>query len=157
MRSFAELSARDKSIEVVRWVLVVPAAWVAGMALVFLERFIRPPMMVLPPGTPRPPVSDFQRIYLPIVLGIVMAAAFVIVGAKTAPRWRVRVAGILAALWIVFSYLFHVGPHASFELRYLTHFIVATVGAIAATIYVWWSERNKRVRSEAADERSRQS
>jgi hypothetical protein len=141
MQSFADLSARDKSIEVVRWVLAVPAAWVAGMAPVFLERYIRPPMMVLPPGTPRPQVSDFQRIYLLIVLGIVMAAAFVIVGAKVAPRWRVPVAGILAVMWMVFSYLMHVGPHASFELRYLTHFIVAVVSAVGATAYVWWSER----------------
>jgi hypothetical protein len=152
MRSFAELSAREKSIELVRWVLVVPAACVAGMALVFLERFIRPPMMVQPPGTPRPPVSDFQRVYLPHLLGIVMAAAFVIVGAKIAPRWRLPVAGILAAVWMVFSYLIHVGPHASFELRYLTQFFVATVGAIGAVVYVWWSEGHKRVSIEATNE-----
>ncbi|HEX2475165.1 MAG TPA: hypothetical protein VHK01_10480 [Lacipirellulaceae bacterium] len=152
MRSFAELSAREKSIEVVRWVLVVPAAWLAGMVPVFLERLIRPPMMVQPPGTPRPPVSDFQRIYLPHLLGVVMAAAFVIVGAKVAPRWRLPVAGILAAAWIVYSYLLHVMPHGSFELKYLTQFIVATLGAIAATMYVWWAERDRRAGIKAAHE-----
>ena len=90
MRSFAELTAREKSIEVVRWVLVVPAAWLAGMALPFLERLVRPPMMVQPPGTPRPQVSDFQQFYLPHLLGIVMAAAFVIVGAKMARAGECR-------------------------------------------------------------------
>jgi hypothetical protein len=152
MRSFAELSARDKSIEVVRWVLVVPAAWLAGMALPFLERLVRPPMMAQLPGTPRPQVSDFQQTYLPHLLGIVMAAAFVIVGAKMAPRWRVTVAGILAALWIVFSYLIHGMPHGSFELRYLIRPIVATVSAVAAAVYVWQSERYNRARIEAPNE-----
>ena len=156
MKSFAELSVREKSVEVARWVLVVPAAWVAGMALVFLERLVRPPMMVLPPGTPRPPVSDFQRIYLPHLMGAVMAVAFVIVGANVAPRWRVPVAAILAVMWMAFSYLVHVGPHASFELRYLTHFIVATVGAIGATVYVWWSERENRGVVEAANQQGDQ-
>ncbi len=151
MRSFAELSARDKSIEVVRWVLVVPAAWLAGMALPFLERLVRPPMMAQLPGTPRPQVSDF-RIYLSHLLGIVMAAVFVIVGAKMAPRWRVTVAGILAALWIVFSYLIHGMPHGSFELRYLIRPIVATVSAVAAAVYVWQSERYNRARIEAPNE-----
>lgn len=143
MRSFTELSAREKCIDVVRWLLVVPAAWLAGMAPRFIYMLVRPPAMVQLPGTPRPPVSDFQRIYLPHLLGIVMAAAFIVVGAKVAPRWRVPVAGILAAAWIVFAYLIHVRPHGSFELRYLTYFMAATVGALAATIYVWWSERDK--------------
>ena len=81
-----------------------------------------------------------------------MAAAFIIVGAKVAPRWRVPVAGILAAAWIVFSYLIHVRPHASFELRYLNYFLAATVGALAATIYVWWSERDKLARGKLPNE-----
>jgi hypothetical protein len=152
MQSFTELSAREKSIDVLRWLLVVPAAWLAGMAPRFIERLMRPPVMAQLPGTPRLPVSDFQRIYLPHLLGIVMAAAFIIVGAKVAPRWRVPVAGILATAWIVFSYLHHVRPHASFELRYLTYFLAATVGALAATIYVWWSERDKRVRIKLPNE-----
>jgi hypothetical protein len=141
MRWFAELSTRDKSIEVVRWVLVLPAAWLAGMAPRFIARVLIPPTMVQPPGMPRPRVSDFQQIYLPHLLAVVMAAAFVIVGAKVAPRRRVLVAGILAALWIAFSFLIHVGPHDSFELRYLARPIVAMVGAVGAAGYVWWSER----------------
>jgi hypothetical protein len=114
------------------------------MAPVFLERLIRPPVVAQVPGTPGPTVSDFQ-IYLHHLLGVVMAVAFVIVGAKVAPRWRVRVAGTLAVMWMAFSYVMHVGPHASFELRYLTHFIVAVVGAIGAATYVWWSETDRRV------------
>ncbi len=151
MPSFTDLSAREKIIEVVRWLLVVPAAWLAGMTPRFIDRLVRPPAMAQLPGMPQPPVSDFQRFYFHL-LGIVMAAAFVIVGAKVSPRWRVPVAGILAAAWIVFSYLIHVRPHHSFELRYLTYFMAATGGALAATIYVWWSERDKLAGIEPPNE-----
>ena len=66
MQSFTELSAREKSIDVVRGTpLVVPAAWLAGMAPRFIERLMRPPVMAQLPGTPQPQVSDFQRFYLP--------------------------------------------------------------------------------------------
>jgi hypothetical protein len=157
MRLFAELSATGKSIEVVRWFLAVPAAWLAGITPRFIYWLVTPPMMAQPPGTPRPPVSAFQRIYLPHLLAIVTAAAFVIVGAKVAPRWRVPAAGILAAAWTVFSYLHHVMPHGSFELRYWTYFIVSTFGALAATIYVWCAERDNGGGIEAIDEHGKRS
>jgi hypothetical protein len=144
MRTFADLSAKEKSIEVVRWLCVVPAAWLAGMIPRYVEMLVRPPALAQLPGTPRPPVSDLQRIYLPHMMAMVMAAAFVIVGAKIAPRWRLRVASVLAALWLVFSYMLHVWPHTSLELRYLTRFIVSTVAALAAVVYIWYSASRKR-------------
>jgi hypothetical protein len=144
MRPFVELSAKEKATEIVRWLCILPAAWLAGMTPVFIDRLLRPPALALPPGTPRPVVSDLQRLYLPHLLGIVMAAAFVIFGAKIAPRWRLPVAATLAALWMLFSYLIHVGPHASFELRYLTHFIVATLSALTATAYIAYAESRQR-------------
>ena len=145
MRAFAELSRTEKSIEVVRWLCVVPAAWVAGMAPRFIEALVRPPALAQLPGTPRPPVSDFQRIYLPHLLGIVMAAAFVFVGAKVAPRRRVLVAVVLAAFWTAYAFMIHVLPHASFELRYLARHLTATAAAVAATAYIWYSETQKPI------------
>jgi hypothetical protein len=144
MRPFAELSAKEKGIEVVRWVCVLPAAWLAGMAPRYIEMLVRPPAMAQLPGTPRPVESDFQRFYLPHMMGLVMAAAFVIVGAKVAPRWRRPVAAVLAVLWMIFTYLIHVGPHASYELRYLSQFIVATVAGLGAAAYIWFSESRQR-------------
>jgi hypothetical protein len=144
VRPFAELSAKEKCVEVVRWLCVVPAAWLAGMLPRFIYAIVRPPALAQLPGTPRPPVSDLQRIYLPHLLGIVMAAAFVIVGAKLAPRWRLPAAAVLAVLWMVFSYGIHVWPHASFALRYLSQFMVASVSALAATAYIWYSETRKQ-------------
>jgi hypothetical protein len=131
-------------MEVVRWVCVLPSAWLAGMAPRFIDRLVRPPALALPPGTPRPTVSDFQRIYLPHLLGFVMATLFVVVGAKMAPRSRLAVASVLAFLWMIFCYLIHVRPHGSYELRYLTQFIVATLAALAATAYIWNSESRPR-------------
>ena len=140
MRPFTELSTKQKCIEVVRWICVLPSAWLAAMVPRFIYWLLVPPMTVQPPGTPRPPVFDFQRVYLPHFFSLVMAAAFVFVGAKMAPRSRLAVALFLSVLWLVYSFTIHVLPHASYELRYLTHFLIAMVGALAATAYVWFSE-----------------
>jgi hypothetical protein len=144
MRPFAELSAKKKTVEVVRWLCVVPAAWLAAMMPRFIYWLLVPPAMAQPPGTPRPPVSDFQRLYLPQFFGVVMAAAFVIVGAKLAPRWRVTVALFLSVAWLVYSFMTHVLPHASYELRYFSHFIVATATVLATSAYIWYSERSQK-------------
>jgi hypothetical protein len=117
------------------------------MAPRFIYWLLVPPPVAQPPGTPRPTVTDFQRIYLPHMMGIVMAAAFVIAGAKVAPRWRLPVAAILAVVWMILSYMMHVWPHASFELRYLTHFILASVAALAAVVYIWHSESRVGIRA----------
>jgi hypothetical protein len=143
MRPFAELSGKEKCVEVLRWLCVLPAAWLASMTPRYIYMLVRPPMMAQPPGTPPPPVSEFQRFYLPHLFGLVMAAAYVIVGAKIAPRWRLRVAAILAVTWMVFSYLIHVRSHHSFELRYWTHFIVASMGVFGANAYIAYSESRK--------------
>ena len=153
MRSLSELSARNKCVEITRWVLVVPAAWAAAMTLPIVARFLRPPAMTQPPGAPQLPVSEFQRILITILLGIATAAEFVLIGAKFAPRWRLPVGGILGVVWTGFAYLIHVGPLVSFELRNLTHFMAAAVGAVAAAAYVWWSDRDKRRQTDTASER----
>jgi hypothetical protein len=142
MKSFAELTAKQKCIEVVRWFCVLPAAVLAGMVPRLLYRLLVPPLMVQPPGVPRIRVSDFQRFYLPHIMGAIMAAAFVIVGAKVAPRYRVAVAAVLAVLWIVYSYTVHVLPHQGHDPRFYRYFFVATIAAAAAVAYVAYS--NKR-------------
>jgi hypothetical protein len=61
-----------------------------------------------------------------------------------APRCRLPVAATLAVAWIILSYRIHVWPHASFELRYLSQFIVATIAALAAAVYIWRTESTRR-------------
>ena len=145
MQSFAELSSKEKVIEVVRWLCVLPAAWLAGMAPRFLVALIRPPVMAQLPGTPRPPVSDFQRIYLPLLIGILMAGAFVVVGAKIAPRRRVLVAIVLAAFWTLYVFTIHVLLPASYEPRYVARHFISAAAAVAAAVYIWHSESSKRM------------
>ena len=45
-----------------------------------------------------------------LYVGFVMAALFVLVGAKMAPRWRTFVAVVLALLWTLYAFLIHVWP-----------------------------------------------
>jgi hypothetical protein len=147
MKLFAELTGKEKGIEVLRWLCVVPAVVLAGMAPRVIARLLMPPALAQPPGTPPVPVSDFQRYYLPTIIGIVMAAGFVIVGAKVAPRWRLRVAVVLALLWMLYSFAVHVLPHPVRDLRHYQHFIVASIAAAGSAAYVWHSEKSKRART----------
>jgi hypothetical protein len=142
MKSFAELTAKQKWIEVLRWFCILPAAVLAGMVPRLVYRLLVPPQMVQPPGVPPIRISDFQRFYLPYIMGAIMAAAFVIVGARVAPRGRVAVATVLAVLWIIYWYMEHVLPHDSHDLRYYRYFFVATIAAAAAVASVAYS--NKR-------------
>ena len=143
MRSFAELSAREKCLEVVRWVCVAPASMLAGMAPRFVASFFMPPALAQLPGTPPVRVSDFQRYYLPHMIGFVMAAAFVIVGARMAPRWRVPVAVVLAVVWVLYSFSVHILPHWGHDPRHYRYVYVAALSAAAAAANIWYSEKHK--------------
>jgi hypothetical protein len=147
MRSFAELGANEKLIEIVRWVCVAPAAVLAGMAPRYLVSLLIPPPLAQPPGTPPVPVSDFQRYFLPYLMGFVMAALFVIVGAKISPRRRVLVAIVLAVLWTLYSFVVHVLPHLPHDPRHYRHLYVAAISAAVAAANIWYSERRKASQS----------
>jgi hypothetical protein len=143
MRSFAELNTSEKCLELLRWVCVVPAAVLAGMAPRYLASLLMPPALAQPPGMPPATVPYFQRYYLPYLVGFVMAAAFVIVGARTAPRRRVPVAIMLAGLWMLFSFIIHVLPHLGHGPQHYRHFYVAVLSATVAAANIWYSEKHK--------------
>jgi hypothetical protein len=143
MRSFADLTPKEKCVEMVRWVFVVPAAVLAGMAPRVVTSFLMPPALAQPLGAPPVTVPDFQRYYLPHLVGFVMAAGFVLVGAKMAPRWRTPVAVVLAVLWTAYSFLIHVWPHLGHDPRHYRYLYVAAISAAAAAVSIWHSEKTK--------------
>ncbi len=139
MKSFAEQSAQEKAIELLRWLLVPVAAVVAVFVVLLIARMAIPPAMARLPGTPPPPVTDFQRIS-PRIFGVLIGALFVLAGAKMAPRFRLVTALVLAGLWIGYSFLIHVYVHLGRGTPHYVHFGLAVVAVLLAAALIGYAE-----------------
>ena len=145
MKPLTELTGKETSIELLRWILVPAAAVFVVFALRQLAGLLMPPALAQPPGISPATLSDLQRFVLPRLLGCLMAAAFVVVGAKTAPRWRHTTALVLAGLWIAYSLMDHVLVHLGRGIPHYTDFVLAIVSAAGAAAYIWYSEKSRGV------------
>jgi hypothetical protein len=100
MSPFSERSGKAQAIELLRWALVPCVAVLAGfVAPRLIASSLMPAARAQPPGIPRVPPSEFQRLVLPWIATILMGAAFVVAGARTAPRARLVTAFVLVNLW----------------------------------------------------------
>jgi hypothetical protein len=143
MKPFSELTGREKAIELLRWICVPATAVLAIVAVRVIAGFLMPPALAQPPGSPAIPASDFNRFILPWIFGLLMALAFVITGATTAPRRRVATAVVLVVLWTLYSLQIHVLVHLGRGVPHYTHFVVAAVAAACGAVYIVYSEKSK--------------
>ncbi|HYC53697.1 MAG TPA: hypothetical protein VEL28_01995 [Candidatus Binatia bacterium] len=101
MDAFSELNARDKIIEVVRWVAVLPAAALAGTAAHVAAILLNSAGCTA--GMMNPEESTLDRFYVVVLANVAMGAGAVIAGARTAPRRQSETAIGLAALLVFYS------------------------------------------------------
>ena len=142
IKSFSELTGKEKSTELLRWICVPAAAVLGVLALRFIVGFVMPRAAAQLPGSAAMPASEF-RLFLHSVSGILTAAVFVIAGAKTAPRGRLATALVLAGLWSLAALSSHVLVHLSQGTPHYTHFVVEAVGAAGAAVAIGYSEKSK--------------
>lgn len=143
MKSFSELTGKEKSLELLRWLLVPAVAAVIVVAPGFIASIVMPRAAAQLPGTPPLPVAELSRIVLPWIVHGLTGAAVVIAGAKTAPRGRLATASLLSVLWILSALLSHVLTQPSPGIRNYSHFGVAALSAVAGAVYVFNSEKSK--------------
>ena len=143
MKSFSELTGKEKSTERLRWVCVPAAAVLGVLALRIIAGFVMPPALAQLSGSAAMPTSDFRRFFLHSVSGILTAAVFVIAGTKTAPRGRRATAIVLAGLWSLAALNSHVLVHLSQGTPHYMYFIVEAVGAAGAAVAIGYSEKAK--------------
>ncbi|MBI5761038.1 MAG: hypothetical protein HZA46_21145 [Planctomycetales bacterium] len=143
MKSFSELTGKEKSIEWLRWICVPPAAVLASLAPRIVVSLVISPAVARLRGTPAMPVSDFSRYFLARIFTIVVGAAFVIAGAKTVPRFRFATAVVLAVGWILYSLTSHVLVHLGRGTPHYTDFVIAGAGAAGGAVYIFYSEKSK--------------
>jgi hypothetical protein len=145
MKPFAELTGREKAVEILRWLLVPVASFVAVYVLILISQVALPPQMAQPPGTPPTPVSEFQRL-VPRVFNVLISGVLVLAGAKMAPRWRVATALALAGLWIGYAFLIHVAVHLGQGTPHWWHFVLSIVASLLAVALIGYAERAQRGR-----------
>lgn len=143
MKSFSELTGKEKSIELLRWVCVPVAAVLGVFVLRTIAGFVMMPALAQFSGSAAMPASDFRRFFLHSLAGILTAAVFVIAGAKTAPRGRLATAIVLAGLWSLAALTSHVLVHLSQGTPHYMHFLVEAVGAAGAAVAIGYSEKSK--------------
>ena len=142
MKSFSELTGKEKSSERLRWICVPAAAVLGVFVLRIIAGFVMMPALALLSGSAAMPASDFRRFFLSCVSGILTAAVFVIAGAKTAPRGRLATAIVLAGLWSLSALGSHALVHLSQGTPHYTHFVVEAVGAAGAAVAIGYSEKS---------------
>jgi hypothetical protein len=107
MKPFSALTKREKAIELVRWLLVLPAAalgdyagyFIGGMLLLLAQSF----GLVNPASDD----SELNRFFRYLIWLFPVGVVVVITGAQTAPRFRLAAATGMAILWILWTDAIH--------------------------------------------------
>ena len=147
MKRFRELSRLNGALEVLRWLCVLPAAYLTSLLPYLFFWLMIPPRMAQPPGTPRPlPPPDWQRMLVPWLVALLTAPGFVLVGSLVAPRHRRYVAVVLAFLVALHAFLYHILIHLPGAPHY-THFTAAVLAAAGSAGLVWYFDRRSRTPS----------
>ena len=138
MQVFGELSPREKRIEVVRWLLLLPAALLASVIVTFIIG-----TLVRSIGNNSVPLNSSSISFWAsaVPLYVLPEFVFVIVGGWIAPRKRLPVALLLMLLGGVLSLLRHVvlQHHAGTSLgpTNYTHFGLEIAGLLAGVVCIW--------------------
>lgn len=149
MKTFSELTGRGRLVEVLRWLCVLPAAVLGHVALEFIiEAAVQIASFggwgVFGDST----IAYLLRLFL---FHVSPKAAFVIAGAKTAPRYQRATAIVLTVLGFLFSLLTHViSQHRAGRrvgITNYTHLLAECAGLLVAAAYIVLEARRNMPRS----------
>jgi hypothetical protein len=142
MKPFAALSAREKTIEVVRWLCVPVAIGATFAVVILLGQIAMPPQYAQPRGAPPPPAPVIPRVVTFRVLSVLMGMALVLAGAKTAPRHRLIVASVVGAMWLGHAFLYRIVVHLGQGTPHYFDFALAVAASAAAVALIYYSEKS---------------
>lgn len=147
MNPSSDTSAGGRHVDVLRWFGVVPAAVLGDLAASFAVGAI---LQVAGLGAGSNPGRSVFAHYSGIVLFYVSRKiAFVVAGAKMAPRRQMTTAIVLAVAVVCVSLMTHVvGQHLAGNrvgsVNY-THMLAESAGALVGAAYIYWHAwRNRR-------------
>jgi peptidoglycan/LPS O-acetylase OafA/YrhL len=109
--------------------------------VIFLAGLAMPRAMVQPPGAPPPPAPAIPQIVTFRTFRFIAGTAFVLAGARTAPRRRVIVAAVLAALWIGYAFLYTIYVHLGRGTPHYFDFALAIAAAGGAAVLIYYVDK----------------
>lgn len=139
MTPFSELTGRARRIEVLRWLGVLPAALLGDFVVHFILGAVVHFASYGGWGTGGSNIAYVLSLFLYYVP---RKSAFVIAGAKTAPRHQAPAAIVLTLLGLVLSLMIHVvGQHLAGNrvgIVNYTHFVAESAGVLGGAAYILW-------------------
>jgi len=139
---FADLNGRQKAIEILRWMAVLPAAILGGLAAHLVAIIGNSPGCTR--GMVNPDESVLDKFFVVLMSNALMGAVTVVAGAKTAPRHRRIVAVVLAVAFIfVCGMTFTVALQRQFSPWDFMAIIVGAVAAATGAAHVCLEKRDK--------------
>jgi hypothetical protein len=150
MKSFSELTGKEKSIELIRWLLVPCVSVLIGLVIPrLITDLLWWPIITRIHLSRIGPVSHWKMEASRLLLvSIVLGAAFVVAGAKMAPKARVTTGFLLGTFWTLYWFYSDVlvVPHRD-GFSYVRAFF-ATLSAASGVGFIAYSE--KRLLREAS-------
>jgi hypothetical protein len=140
MKSFAELTGKQKVIELLRWISVPAAAALGGFAARYISVLVS---RLIVYGWGASAESDFVDYLRLLIFYVPKEAAFVIAGAMMAPRSRLAAAINLAVAAMLMSLVVHVLGQRNVGVVNYTHFTAESAGAALGAAYIFYSEKAK--------------
>jgi hypothetical protein len=140
MRPYSGLTGREKAIELLRWICVLPAAMLGSFATYYIGGLVG---RLAQYGWGTPVESTLVYYLLLLLFYIPKEAAFVIAGAKTAPRSRLATTTVLAVARLVMSLIVHVLKQPNPGVVNYTHFTAESAGVAFGIAYIFYSEKMK--------------
>lgn len=141
-KSFSEHSRNEKSIELLRWLAVLPAA-VVGSAATRLILGSATQLVISSIKFYSSSAVPIQWIRL-LILYPPKQAVFVVIGAKMAPRFQLATAVGLAVTAIMLSLTVHILVQPNPGAANYTHFAAESAGAILGAVFMAFSSIKTR-------------
>lgn len=128
MKPSSELTERERRIELLRWISVLPAVVLGGFVASIISDVVIG--LASPDGILRILITEFPK-----------GSAIVIAGAKTAPRRRALTAMVLTGLWILLAVIIHVLLRGPLGWTNYMGAGIAAVAAASAAVFIYAQER----------------
>lgn len=139
MQPFSELSGKEKSVEILRWVCVPAAAVLGCLAVRFAGTVV---VRMVMSGWESVADSVFASCLRFLLFYVPKETAFVVAGATMAPRNRLTAGLFLAVAGILMSLVVHIVGQRRPGIINMAHFALESAGAAIGLVCLFGLQRS---------------
>ncbi|MBI2826112.1 MAG: hypothetical protein HYX69_15645 [Planctomycetia bacterium] len=140
MSTFSELTNREKTVELVRWMCVLPAVAVGGLAAQYASGVL---YRLAVQGWGAAAESNVT-LSLQVVLRLLVETAAILAGAWVAPRNRLATALVLAVGGAILALFTHVLSQSHRGATNYLHFAAEAGGAAVAVACIYYAQKRRQ-------------